>query len=273
MAVETNAEETWVDLSNFDKKKATTKKRKITNNNNNVEKKGDAAAGAAAGGDNKKKQQQQPKRKRKKITDSKLPTLGGDEEALKLLLSGEMEKKGGKNKTAAAAVTAGLPDGIVAVSNVDMNHTVASFMKTGVPKWKKQLDNYSAHQCPVILVLCGNALRSCNLNTEAKSFKTEDCRSVKLFGKHLKLKDQIEKLKGKIVHFAVGSPARVLKLLDEGHMSIESTKFIAIDWNWRDVKLKRMVDQADIREPLMKLFERHIIPKFTENKRPKIGLF
>jgi len=62
-------------------------------------------------------------------------------------------------------------------------------------------------------------------------------------------------------------------LLFEGHMTLEFTKLLVLDWNWRDIKLKRMVDQREIREPLAEIFFKYLIPTMKKHGKPKIGLF
>jgi len=196
------------------------------------------------------------KKFRKKITKCELPTTGTNEEDFKKLFEETL-----------------LPDGIVSYCNVELNHTLGSFLKTGIPKWKKQLKEHTEKNSPIILVISGSAVRCCQLNQEANNYKGENCKTGKLFAKHLKLKDQAAKLKKDKIDFAVGTPARVLELCEQGHLNLSHTKLVVIDYNWRNVKLKRIVDIKEVKEPLMKFVTKHVIPAFVNHEKAKIALY
>ena len=49
-------------------------------------------------------------------------------------------------------------------------------------------------------------------------------------------------------------------------LKLEHTKFIVLDWTWRDSKLKRLIDVKDIKTELMKLLQSHLVPCAKKTK-------
>uniref|UniRef100_H2YF06 Uncharacterized protein n=1 Tax=Ciona savignyi TaxID=51511 RepID=H2YF06_CIOSA len=125
---------------------------------------------------------------------------------------------------------------------------------------------------PLIIVVCGNALRASKLNTEAKMFKGKEAKSIKLFARHFKIDDQMKLLRENVIHFAVATPERLRSLLQQDGISLAHTRAVVIDWNWRDVKMKRLIDVREARSSLMSLLKDHVIPA-CKKYHVKIGLF
>lgn len=207
------------------------------------------------------------RRKRQRITEEILPDNGGDRASLQTMITSYCGK----------AASLKIDDfdfqsDYFAICNIEKNFTISSYLKAIFPKWTKKVNSFQSKMSPLIIVLCGNALRASHLNGDCKSFKGDNCKSIKLFSRHMKLKDQAKTLKSSIVHFAVGTPARVAALLKDDLLSLEHTKFIIFDWNWRDVKMKRMVDVPEVCASLILLIRDHVLPSCKNNKT-RIGLF
>ncbi|KAL8611452.1 hypothetical protein ACOMHN_014507 [Nucella lapillus] len=112
---------------------------------------------------------------------------------------------------------------------------------------------------PLMLVLCSSAIRAVQLNRELKSFLGKDCKTAKLFAKHMKLGEQKTFLEKKVCHASIGTPNRVQALLESGSLKLKQTHAVVLDWNWRDIKLKRMADIPDVRRDLTKLLKEHFV--------------
>ena len=69
---------------------------------------------------------------------------------------------------------------------------------------------------PHTLVIAGAGLRAANLTRALRQFQTKEAKIAKLFAKHIKLKEAIEEVKRTRMNIGVGTPQRVIDLLDNG---------------------------------------------------------
>ncbi|XP_041319890.1 protein CMSS1 isoform X4 [Pyrgilauda ruficollis] len=139
------------------------------------------------------------------------------------------------------------------------------------PKWAKLRRNHKEKKSVVMLVLCSSALRSLELIKSMTAFKG-DCRVIKLFAKHIKIKEQMSMLEKGMFHIGVGTPGRVKALVEQDALCLNSTKYLILDWNWRDQKLRRMMDIPEIKKETIDLLEKSII-KLCRDGSVKLGLF
>lgn len=65
---------------------------------------------------------------------------------------------------------------------------------------------------------------------------------AKLFAKHMKLEEQASFLASKRFLFAVGTPNRILKLLEMGALSLQQTRLVVLDSTWTDAKKRNIFD-------------------------------
>uniref|UniRef100_A0A8C5U3D6 Cms1 ribosomal small subunit homolog n=1 Tax=Malurus cyaneus samueli TaxID=2593467 RepID=A0A8C5U3D6_9PASS len=127
----------------------------------------------------------------------------------------------------------------------DLTHSFSSYLKEICPKWAKLRRNHKEKKSVVMLVLCSSALRSLELIKSMTAFKG-DCRVLKLFAKHIKIKEQMNMLEKGVFHIGVGTPGRVKALVEQDALCLTSTKYMILDWNWRDQKLRRMMDIPEV---------------------------
>ncbi|NXX89031.1 CMS1 protein, partial [Centropus bengalensis] len=137
-----------------------------------------------------------------------------------------------------------LPDSCFLPVN-DQTHSFSSYLKEICPKWAKLRKNHKEKKSVVILVICSSALRSLELIKSMTAFKG-DCRVLKLFAKHIKIKEQINLLENSLFHIGVGTPGRIKALVEQDGLCLNSTKYMILDWNWRDQKLRRMMDIPEV---------------------------
>lgn len=82
---------------------------------------------------------------------------------------------------------------------------------------------------PLVLVIAGAALRCTDLCRQLRSIKSSNGRvTAKLFAKHIKAQEAVDFLKQHAVSFAVGTPGRIGKLLEETGESHETAVLVPL---------------------------------------------
>ncbi|XP_023806818.1 protein CMSS1 isoform X1 [Oryzias latipes] len=157
------------------------------------------------------------------------------------------------------------------LSSNDLTHTLSSYLKQVCPKWAKIQKQHSETGSVVILIVCSSALRAIELLKQVTAFKGE-AKAVKLFAKHIKIDEQVKLLRKGVAHIGVGTPGRISALIEKEGLNLQALRYVVLDWNWRDQKLRRMVDIPEIKLDLMKLLENGIFSACKEEK-VKMGLF
>ena len=104
--------------------------------------------------------------------------------------------------------------------------------------------NYSkSSKSAQVVVLCSAAMRCVELiNVLKNNDKMKPVFISKMFSTHMKVEEQAKILKKETIHLCVGTPVRLSKLLDEGHLEMDKCGYVIIDFNWRNSKYKRIVD-------------------------------
>lgn len=76
--------------------------------------------------------------------------------------------------------------------------------------------------------------------------------TIQLFAKHFKLVDQAKYLAKTRVAIAVGTPARVAKLLADGSLKISNQTIVLLDVGHKDVKERSLLTLPEVRDELWK---------------------
>ncbi|KAK2171533.1 hypothetical protein NP493_1056g01055 [Ridgeia piscesae] len=153
------------------------------------------------------------------------------------------------------------------------NSGLAAYFKSVAPTWEKMLKKVKDHKgSPLVLIVTSAATRATDLIRDLKDVKTKKCKIAKLFAKHIKLKEQEKLLQKSTVHIGVGTPNRMQALLDSGSLSLKQTKLVLLDWTWRDLKLRRLIDVPETRTDLWSLLTSHVIPGVKKGHM-HIGLY
>ncbi|GFN75457.1 protein cmss1 [Plakobranchus ocellatus] len=108
---------------------------------------------------------------------------------------------------------------------------------------------------PCILIVTSSAIRAVELNRLIKDFLDGKCKVAKLFAKHMKVKEQKKYLSQTNCQVGIGTPGRLLLLIKQGALQLESLTAVVLDWNWRDAKLKRLPDIPEVRQDLVQLLK------------------
>ncbi|XP_006208113.1 protein CMSS1 isoform X3 [Vicugna pacos] len=208
------------------------------------------------------------KRRKKKITDvlaKSEPKPGTPEDLQKL-----MKDYFSSNRSVIELEELNLPDSCFLKAN-DLTHSLSSYLKEICPKWVKLRKNHSEKKSVLMLIICGSAIRALELIRSMTAFRG-DSKVMKLFAKHIKVQEQVKLLEKRVVHLGVGTPGRIKELIKQGGLNLNPLKFLVFDWNWRDQKLRRMMDIPEIRKEVFELLEMGVF-SLCKSESLKLGLF
>lgn len=79
---------------------------------------------------------------------------------------------------------------------------------------------------------------------------------AKLFAKHIKMQEAVAELQKTSVNIAVGTPQRVMDLLEHGALSLTHLERIIVDASHIDQKKRGVLDMKELHIPLVKLLTR-----------------
>ncbi|WWD16377.1 hypothetical protein CI109_100803 [Kwoniella shandongensis] len=104
---------------------------------------------------------------------------------------------------------------------------------------------------PRVIILSLSGLRCADVVRGVRDIKGPG-EVAKLFAKHFKLADQVKYLEKTKVTIAVGTPARVGKLLEEGAIKITPTTVVLLDISHKDSKTRTILTLPEVRDELWK---------------------
>lgn len=81
---------------------------------------------------------------------------------------------------------------------------------------------------PHTLIIAAAALRAADLTRAVRKFQSKENAVAKLFAKHIKLKEQIEYCKKSRIGIGIGTPERVLTLINEGTIASSNCPVYAL---------------------------------------------
>lgn len=171
-------------------------------------------------------------------------------------------------------------DNFVQPKNYDstrMEKSMATFLKSGVLASFKRLKKWKVEKSPMVIIICISALRAVEILKEISSL---NIRAAKLFAKHMNLADQISMLKNNSYPIAVGTPNRLLKLIQcgagdgekRGALSLESTELIVIDC-YEDKKKFTVCTMNDTAPDLMKFIHEAVVPEMDKRNTIKFAMY
>ncbi|KAK4145298.1 U3-containing 90S pre-ribosomal complex subunit-domain containing protein [Dichotomopilus funicola] len=106
---------------------------------------------------------------------------------------------------------------------------------------------------PHTLVVAGAGLRAAELVRAVRKFQKKDASVAKLFAKHFKVEEQVSFLKKSRTGIAVGTPQRLIDLIENDALSLENLNRIVVDASHIDQKKRGIVDMRETMMPLAKL--------------------
>ncbi|KAI4155476.1 MAG: hypothetical protein LQ340_000992 [Diploschistes diacapsis] len=135
---------------------------------------------------------------------------------------------------------------------------------------------------PHTIVVTAAGLRAADITRSLRTFQSKDCIIAKLFAKHIKLKESIDLLKKKRVNIGVGTPSRLIDLLESringGHtdaLKVDKLERIVVDMSHVDQKKRGILDMKETQKPLIDLLNRdELKPRFgSESEAIQLLLF
>lgn len=123
---------------------------------------------------------------------------------------------------------------------------------------------------PLVIVLAQSAVRCIELQKKLSSSSPRLFNSlnwVYAFAKHKKLNEQISFINSKFsrdpkfsLDLVYATPQRLTQLFDAGCLNPKSTAYVFVDYSFRDIKQKRILDHDAIRVDLCELFFKSLLP-------------
>ncbi|KAL2180874.1 U3-containing 90S pre-ribosomal complex subunit-domain containing protein [Thermothelomyces heterothallicus CBS 202.75] len=106
---------------------------------------------------------------------------------------------------------------------------------------------------PHTIIVAGAGLRAADLVRAVRKFQKKGNTVAKLFAKHFKLEEQVSFLQKSRTGIAVGTPQRLIDLIENGALSIKDLKRIVVDASHIDQKKRGIADMRETMLPLAKL--------------------
>lgn len=114
---------------------------------------------------------------------------------------------------------------------------------------------------PHTIVVAGAGLRAADLTRALRKYQKKGNTVAKLFAKHIKMEEAVSFLQNNHTGVAVGTPVRLMDLLDNGALSVKNLKRIVVDASHIDQKKRGVMDMRETALPLARWLAR---PEFKE---------
>ncbi|KJY01903.1 hypothetical protein TI39_contig273g00002 [Zymoseptoria brevis] len=128
------------------------------------------------------------------------------------------------------------------------------------------------HGAPHTLIIAGAGLRAADITRELRTFQTKDAMVAKLFAKHIKLKEAVELVAKTRMNIGVGTPQRVIDLMENGALSVKNLERIVVDASHIDQKKRGIMDMKETHGPLAQLLARKELKERYTSEEGKIEL-
>ncbi|OWP06717.1 hypothetical protein B2J93_10 [Marssonina coronariae] len=112
--------------------------------------------------------------------------------------------------------------------------------------WSASKNNGAPHT----IIVSAAGLRAAEVARKMRTFSTKDAIVAKLFAKHIKLQDSIKFLQSTRTGIAVGTPARLKDLMDDGALQVDRLERIVVDASYIDVKKRGILEMRETQVPL-----------------------
>ena len=139
-----------------------------------------------------------------------------------------------------------------------LQENASQLVQRCITNWESSLKKVFAGKptsSPTVLVVTGSSNRACAL---IKQLSTLKLPIAKLFSRHMKVDQQKDAMKKTAFPIGVGTPNRVLKLLDLGYIKLSKTTLVIFDVSV-DVKGYHLFSQADTKGDSAVLLQRHLL--------------
>ncbi|KAK4682766.1 Protein cms1 [Podospora pseudoanserina] len=122
---------------------------------------------------------------------------------------------------------------------------------------------------PHTLVVSAAGLRAADTVRALRTFQKKGNTVAKLFAKHFKVEEQVAFLQKNRSGMAVGTPQRLIDLIENGALATSHLKRIIVDASHIDQKKRGIVDMRETLMPLVRLLSRkELKDKYTDPDHP-----
>ncbi|RDA96301.1 hypothetical protein CP533_1603 [Ophiocordyceps camponoti-saundersi (nom. inval.)] len=109
---------------------------------------------------------------------------------------------------------------------------------------------------PHTLIVAGAGQRAADIVRAVRSLASSESAVAKLFAKHFKVQEQVQFLTNKVTGIGVGTPARLIELMDNGALSVKGLCHLVVDASHIDLKKRGVMDTKDTALSLARLLAR-----------------
>ncbi|KAK1758523.1 U3-containing 90S pre-ribosomal complex subunit-domain containing protein [Echria macrotheca] len=147
---------------------------------------------------------------------------------------------------------------------------LAEFLEKFAEEPKKQLEEApKSNGAPHTLIVASAGLRAADVVRAVRKFQKKGNPVAKLFAKHFKVEEQVSFLQKTRTGVAVGTPQRLIDLIENEALSIASLKRIVVDASHIDQKKRGIVDMRETHMPLVKLLTRkELKERYSDPAKP-----
>jgi len=196
------------------------------------------------------KKKKKSKHKRRKITETKDLEVKSDATGVNADIHKHFERKLKSKLTDLEKSDYSLAAGSK-VFCAEQEETISEFLERAEVSLVAPADSTAKINIVVISVSAVRCVDMKRLLVEKLDAKKDASpKFLKMFGKHFKLKDQVEFLgKDRKFDVAVAGVQRLLGVLETDSLALSQVNAILFDWNHRNIKFKRIIDetqQADL---------------------------
>lgn len=147
---------------------------------------------------------------------------------------------------------------------------VTDFLQQAFPQLQKIASDKSQREMgqPFVLLLSSSAVRANELAKDLR-VKLRNLKTAKLFAKHLKVDAQVEVLQSEFNALAVGTPNRLIKLLELNAMSLARCRLVVLDSSFKDSKSFDLLTLPGVAKDTALLLRDHVLPAMLARKEKK----
>ncbi|KAK3310746.1 U3-containing 90S pre-ribosomal complex subunit-domain containing protein [Chaetomium strumarium] len=106
---------------------------------------------------------------------------------------------------------------------------------------------------PHTIIVAGAGLRAADLVRAVRKFQKKGSPVAKLFAKHFKLEEQVAFLQKTRTGIAVGTPQRLIDLIENDALCLENLRRVIVDASHIDQKKRGIADMRETMMPLARL--------------------
>lgn len=151
---------------------------------------------------------------------------------------------------------------------------LSEFLEKFADDPKKLGEAPKANGSPHTLIVASAGMRAANLVRSVRKFQKKGNTVGKLFAKHFKVEEQVSFLQKNRTGISVGTPQRLMDLMENGALSIDSLKRIVVDASHIDQKKRGIMDMRETMMPLVQLLtKKSLKERYSDAEKPIELLF